>query len=298
MSKFFRFLEHLFHFRLAYRSPAEKKRHARIRIMHPYMELYLGFEPEIGFRLNVSERVLSFQLVLFAVYFFNRAKQDDYPYTEKEITFALSVTAQYMLIAYFWTWYKYLSWPWAWIHTYSAKLLPNGLEIPSDFRREDLLRLPNHRWAWDKEIHAPLRVLKWFWSHFIRWAVPTKYKFPKIFYPRSLSNLKGSKKADYVPLFQIAGQEFTFDYTYKLSNGEAQNRIAKVEIAILAGTPAFLLFIPVSLYVNVRLDITFDGEVGEESGSWKGGVTGTSCTIKRGETIEQAFRRFERDRKF
>ena len=36
-----------------------------------------------------------------------------------------------------------------------------------------------------------------------------------------------------------------------------------------------------------------DGEVGEQSGSWKGGVIGTGYTMKRGETAEMTLRRME-----
>lgn len=46
------------------------------------------------------------------------------------------------------------------------------------------------------------------------------------------------------------------------------------------------------------IEIEFDGEVGERTGSWKGGTIGCSYKMQEDKTIEQCLRRMERERKF
>ena len=46
------------------------------------------------------------------------------------------------------------------------------------------------------------------------------------------------------------------------------------------------------------IEIEFDGEVGERTGSWKGGTVGCSYEMQEDETIEQCLRRMEREREF
>lgn len=44
-----------------------------------------------------------------------------------------------------------------------------------------------------------------------------------------------------------------------------------------------------------EIAISFHEEVGNQRGSWKGGVTGTSARMKPGETPGEALRRFQRE---
>jgi hypothetical protein len=46
------------------------------------------------------------------------------------------------------------------------------------------------------------------------------------------------------------------------------------------------------------IDVTFDKEVGNQRGSWKGGVLGTGYDMQPGESIEQTLHRMRRDRDF
>lgn len=50
--------------------------------------------------------------------------------------------------------------------------------------------------------------------------------------------------------------------------------------------------------VNRYIEIEFDGEVGRDKGSWKGGCTGCSYTLLPNETPEECIRRMEKERKF
>lgn len=85
------------------------------------------------------------------------------------------------------------------------------------------------------------------------------------------------------------------DYTYHLKNGEIQNRTATIFHTRNTYTMRGLPWIK-KTYNYV--DYAFNDEVGEQTGSWKGGVLASSEIIKDGETPLQAFRRMEEERKF
>ena len=100
------------------------------------------------------------------------------------------------------------------------------------------------------------------------------------------------KKWDNILLKQI------FDYTYILKNGNVQKRKATVKVKELEWRRYFLIWFKWKAKVNKCIDIEFDNEVGEKSGSWKGGVIGTSYHfLNDSETIEECFRRFEKNKK-
>jgi hypothetical protein len=87
----------------------------------------------------------------------------------------------------------------------------------------------------------------------------------------------------------------TYDYTYVLKNGTVQNRKATCHIERRTWT---VRWAPWLKKVSTTLDVKFDDEVGERSGSWKGGTTGCSYEMLHNETPEQTLRRMESERKF
>lgn len=89
-----------------------------------------------------------------------------------------------------------------------------------------------------------------------------------------------------------------FTYTYRLNNGTIQDRIATVKAERRAWRPRCLRWTSLIEKVRTSIDIRFSDEVGEESGSWKGGCTGCSYDLRPGETVENSLRRMEAWRKF
>ena len=85
-----------------------------------------------------------------------------------------------------------------------------------------------------------------------------------------------------------------YKYKYVLKNGTIQNRIATVYASRWTWKAKWFPFIP-RKHVRTSIDVTFDSEVGERSGSWKGGVISTGYTLLPNETIEQCVRRMERE---
>lgn len=82
----------------------------------------------------------------------------------------------------------------------------------------------------------------------------------------------------------------TFDYTYYLKNGEVQHR--KASVTIVRRTWRVRGW-PWKKKINTSIDVTFDDEVGERTGSWKGGTIGCSYEMLPNETPEQTLRRME-----
>lgn len=89
----------------------------------------------------------------------------------------------------------------------------------------------------------------------------------------------------------------TYDYTYTRKNGEVQNRKATVHVDRMTWRARWFPFIP-RTKVRTSINITFNDEVGEETGSWKGGCTGCGYDMQFGETPLEALRRMESERKF
>lgn len=90
----------------------------------------------------------------------------------------------------------------------------------------------------------------------------------------------------------------SFPYTYILEDGTVQNRTATIKTTEMEWR--WRWFKNLSLIKKVRryIDVRFDGEVGERTGSWKGGCTGCSYDMKKGETPLQCLQRMEAERKF
>lgn len=89
------------------------------------------------------------------------------------------------------------------------------------------------------------------------------------------------------------------DYSYTLKSGEIQKRKAKFYVEEREWR--WRLFHPFAIgpkIVSKSISIEFDDEVGERTGSWKGGTIGCGYEMKPGETPLQSLRRMEAERKF
>lgn len=65
-------------------------------------------------------------------------------------------------------------------------------------------------------------------------------------------------------------------FTYTLRSGEVQERIAHLTFNEWRGRPRALRWTSLFERRRAQIRFDFDGEVGEETGSWKGGVLGSS----------------------
>lgn len=90
----------------------------------------------------------------------------------------------------------------------------------------------------------------------------------------------------------------TFHYRYLLKNGTVQERTATIYVGQMEWRPLCLKWTTLFAKVRTTINITFSDEVGERTGSWKGGTTGCSWELLDRETPEQALRRMEKERIF
>lgn len=87
-------------------------------------------------------------------------------------------------------------------------------------------------------------------------------------------------------------------YRYTLRSGEVQERTATVYMERVEWRQRWLKWLPLFAKVRKSIWMDFDGEVGERTGSWKGGTVGCGYNLLPKETVEQAVRRMERERVF
>ena len=86
-------------------------------------------------------------------------------------------------------------------------------------------------------------------------------------------------------------------YRYVLRSGTIQERTATIEVSEAEHRWRWFTWLPFGR-VSKGIDIKFNDEIGERSGSWKGGTLGCSYSMQRGESPIACLRRMEAERKF
>jgi hypothetical protein len=90
----------------------------------------------------------------------------------------------------------------------------------------------------------------------------------------------------------------THDYTYVLNNGHIQKRMATIKVEEREWRMKWLMWTSFKNKKRRVIDVDFSDEVGEGSGSYKGGTLGCSYEMLKNETPLECLRRMERERKF
>ena len=93
-------------------------------------------------------------------------------------------------------------------------------------------------------------------------------------------------------------QVWTFPYRYVCNSGEVQEATATVYVERREWRWRSMMWCPLTAKVRKSLDISFDREMGDQSGSWKGGVINMGYSMRRGESVEQTVRRMESEHRF
>ena len=176
------------------------------------------------------------------------------------------------------------------------------VEFPSDWHE--------HRRAWVRLGFGLFRIgFSFPWSH----VVPDAYQcsgptYGFVFFGDGLhlhwGKCKG-KRDDPMKIVQmpwgwrhrehkILSEPESHHYRYVLRSGEVQECLATIRAESRLWVRPWLPFRRLSRYINIE----FDKEVGERTGSWKGGVLGCGYEMRRGETPLDTLRRMERERVF
>lgn len=143
-------------------------------------------------------------------------------------------------------------------------------------------------WHWGKK--CTFFNFPWQWQFYKRWELV-----------KATSYARGREAFVEVPNgfnHGVLGTKETFPYKYKLRNGTVQERTATVYVDRMEWRMRWLKWLPWPRKTQTCIDIEFNDEVGERTGSWKGGVLGCGYEMKPGETAQQTLARMEREREF
>lgn len=88
-----------------------------------------------------------------------------------------------------------------------------------------------------------------------------------------------------------------YDYTYTRKSGEVQNVKAKIHVTRMVWRMRWWPLLPFSKS-RTSIHVDFSSEVGEGTGSWKGGTTGCGYDMLPGESALSTLRRMQSERKF
>lgn len=87
-------------------------------------------------------------------------------------------------------------------------------------------------------------------------------------------------------------------YAYVRKNGEVQERLATIGVNEMEWRWRWFKWLPWPRQIQRCITVEFDDEVGERTGTWKGGTLGCGYEMKKGETPLETLRRMEAERKF
>lgn len=90
----------------------------------------------------------------------------------------------------------------------------------------------------------------------------------------------------------------TYPYIYILKSGVVQERLATIKVEEREWRWHWLKWIPITKKIRKTISVDFNDEVGERTGSWKGGTLGCGYDMLPGETPLATLRRMEKERKF
>ena len=86
-----------------------------------------------------------------------------------------------------------------------------------------------------------------------------------------------------------------YDFEYTLKSGEVQKRKATVYVDRMEWRRRWMPWTSLFNLIKDNINISFDGEVGEQTGSWKGGVMGCSYELLPGEAPKDCLARMAKD---
>lgn len=147
------------------------------------------------------------------------------------------------------------------------------------------------------------RTLWWHWNReFYTLHMPWDYDWIRTSNLREDGNweheTRGDSKDFYDDKWKYIIWSKTYPYVYVLNNGTIQKRNATVKVEEREWRQKWLRWTPLFSKIRKTIDVTFDGEVGERTGTWKGGTIGCGYDLRKGESPLDCLIRMEKDRKF
>ena len=138
---------------------------------------------------------------------------------------------------------------------------------------------------------------KW-WTMYMPWS----FQWVRTSYLRKDGSweheFRGDKRMLYRSEWDNLWWSETYPYRYVLKSSEVQERQATVKVEEREWRWHWLKWLKYPSKVSTTIAVTFNDEVGEKTGSWKGGTTGCGYELLKNESPLNCLRRMERERKF
>lgn len=109
---------------------------------------------------------------------------------------------------------------------------------------------------------------------------------------------KGNRKDFYKDSWKKIIWEESYNYNYVLESGKVQERLAAIKVTETEWRWHWFKWLGFPKKIKQFIDISFNDEVGERTGSWKGGALGCGYELLKHETPLECLRRMEKERKF
>lgn len=148
---------------------------------------------------------------------------------------------------------------------------------------------------WEGKSRTKLIWMPWDFGGAVRWEVLRE--------DGSLAPVihEYASKDDFTYPWRDGRKMYQAEYTYTLKNGEQQKRIATFHVSEMEWRWRIFHRLPFRFGPKIlqrSINVHFNDEVGERTGSWKGGCTGCSYVMLPNESALDCLRRMERERKF
>lgn len=131
--------------------------------------------------------------------------------------------------------------------------------------------------------------MPWAWGSAVRWSIfdGEGKKHPIIHeYGKTEGAYEDGRHIEHHP------------FVYVLRSGEIQNRTATIWGEEMEWRWLWLQWLPWPRKIVRSIHIDFDDEIGERTGSWKGGVMGCSFDWRNGESMKSCLQRMQHEREF
>ena len=166
-------------------------------------------------------------------------------------------------------------------------------------RKYEDYELPEYEFKISKEFGIMLHFYKWSKTIRLPWDW---HQIDREIYLKD-NTWKSSKEIDMYDDPDNLIYKESHPYIYTLRNGKMQERIATINVERRHLTyaifkPKWLRRFKFLNWIKQSIHVKFDGEVGEDTGSWKGGCIGTGYDLLPNETPKKCLRRMEATEKF
>jgi hypothetical protein len=183
-------------------------------------------------------------------------------------------------------------------------LIPFGsisLNLPVYTHKEDC-DYPQYGFYINDTSRVPTAIV-WCWNmKYIFWWFPWDWTWVRRTVwdvdDNPINEYNGSPKYFFLDKWNEIIQKYQYTYTYVRNNKKVQTAVATYYVEEMEWRWRWFTWLRFPRLIRKSINFSFDKEIGEQSGSWKGGVMGSGYTMRPGESPVECIQRMERERRF